>query len=85
MLETLINVGVYLPKYTTGMFVLITNIVANVGETEINMQLKDEFQTLHECEAAINRFENTTELAYILQGNEDLKFIMKCEEKGTDV
>ncbi len=85
MLETLINVGVYLPKYTTGMFVLITNIFANVGETEINMQLKDEFQSLRECEAAIERFENTTELSYILRDSEDLKFIMKCEAKTKNV
>jgi|TARA_A100001391_G_scaffold205441_1_gene206278 hypothetical protein len=85
MLGTIINAGVYLPKYTTGAFVLITNIYANVQGNEINMQLRDEFQTLQECEAEIDRFENRSELAYILRGNENLKFIMNCEEKGKNV
>ena len=41
MLGTIINAGVYLPKYTTGAFVLITNIYANVQGNEINMQLRN--------------------------------------------
>ena len=84
MLETLL-INTFMPKYTTGMFVLVTNIIASVGQSEINMQIKDDYQTLQDCESAITRFQDTTQLSYILQDTSNLKFVMTCEAKGQNV